>query len=47
MLTLTNPIASVTAVAGPRVRVRLAAPAHSLFARFLTMLMRTLGGMHA
>jgi hypothetical protein len=47
MLTLTNRIASLAAVAAPRVRVRVAAPQQSLFARFLTALLRSLGGMHA
>jgi hypothetical protein len=46
MLTLTNRIASLTVAAAPRVRVRVAAPRQSLFARFLTTLMRALGGMH-
>jgi hypothetical protein len=47
MLTLTNRTASITAVATPRVRVRVAAPSQSLFARFLTALIRALGTAHA
>ena len=46
MLTLNNRIASFAIVAAP-VRVQTAAPTKSVFARFLTVLMRTLGGMHA
>jgi hypothetical protein len=47
MLTLNYRIASLTAGATPWIRVRATAPAQSLFARFLSTLMRALGGMHA
>jgi hypothetical protein len=46
MLTLTSPIASVALVAAP-VHVQVEAPSQPVFARFLTVLMRALGAMHA
>ena len=47
MLALHNRIASVAVVATSPVRVRRAAPTKRLFARFLTVLLRALGAMHA